>query len=321
MEMSYQPVSGQQERIAAVSAVPLRDPKSDTIEGAVMVTRDLPVLRQETRRKRLQRERDEARANELALDIVNRRMDTFIGIASHELKTPLTSIKGNVQLARHRLNYALQERSSGNITAWSKLDEVPIMLDRAERQVNVLSRLVSDLVDVSRIQADKLELLLAPCDLAAIVCEAVDDYRDKAPDRIILMDSGEEKVVPVVADADHIEQVVGHYLSNALKYSETTRPVEVRLEVQGTFARVSVRDEGPGLTPQDQDRIWERYYRTQGVKVRSGSSVGFGLGLHLCRMIIGRHQGKVGVESSQGNGATFWFTLPLAERIAKEPAE
>lgn len=321
MEMSYRPVLGQQERVTAVSAAPLRDPKSDTIEGAVMVTRDLPASRQETRRKRLQREREEARANELALHVVNRRMDTFIGIASHELKTPLTTIKGNLQLARRRLNNALQERSSGNITAWSKLDEVPILLDRAERQVNVLSRLVSDLVDVSRIQADKLELHLAPCDLAAIVREAVADFRDTAPGRTILMEFMEEKVVPVIADADRIEQVVSNYLSNALKYSETTRPVEVHLEVQGTLARVSVRDEGPGLSPQDQERIWERFYRTQGVKVRSGSSVGLGLGLHICRMIIEQHQGNVGVESTQGNGATFWFTLPLTEQTSGELAE
>jgi signal transduction histidine kinase len=119
--------------------------------------------------------------------------------------------------------------------------------------------------------------------------------------------------VPVVADAQRIGQVVTNYLTNALKYSPADRPIEVGLEVDAQQARVWVRDEGPGLPPEDQKHIWDRFYQAEGVAVQSGSGVGLGLGLHISRTIIGQHYGQVGVQSAPGHGSTFWFTLPLAE--------
>ena len=86
----------------------------------------------------------------------------------------------------------------------------------------------------------------------------------------------------------------------------------IRVDVQADYARVSVRDEGPGLSPEQQERIWERFYRVPDISVQTGSGVGLGLGLHICQKIIERHEGQVGVESATGQGATFWFTLPLA---------
>ncbi len=105
-------------------------------------------------------------------------------------------------------------------------------------------------------------------------------------------------------------QVVNNYLSNALKYSEAARPVEVKVEIRDGVARVSVHDQGPGLSPEEQERIWERFYRVPGIQVQSGSGVGLGLGLHISRIIIERQGGSIGVESEQGKGSTFWFTLP-----------
>jgi signal transduction histidine kinase len=105
---------------------------------------------------------------------------------------------------------------------------------------------------------------------------------------------------------------VTNYLTNALKYSPTEQPVVVGLDVAGQEARVWVRDQGPGLPPEEQARIWERFHRVKGIEVQSGTGVGLGLGLHICQTIIERHQGQVGVESSPGQGSTFWFTLPLA---------
>ena len=91
------------------------------------------------------------------------------------------------------------------------------------------------------------------------------------------------------------------------------RPVDVQLNKEEKMVRVLVRDEGPGLTPSEQERIWERFYQVEGIKRQRGSSVGLGLGLYICREIVEQHQGGVGVESIKGKGSTFWFTLPLAE--------
>ncbi|MDQ2830918.1 MAG: sensor histidine kinase, partial [Chloroflexota bacterium] len=100
-------------------------------------------------------------------------------------------------------------------------------------------------------------------------------------------------------------------ISNALRYSPPDRSITVGLRVDEAEARVWVRDEGPGLSPDEQGRVWDRFYRVAGVEHRYGSSVGLGLGLHISRTIIAQHGGQVGVESVAGAGATFWFSLPL----------
>ncbi|HEX9133753.1 MAG TPA: ATP-binding protein [Ktedonobacteraceae bacterium] len=263
-------------------------------------------------RDQLLRQRAEMRANELALRETNQRMDEFLGIVSHELRTPLTTIKGNVQLARLRLRSSLREVPADGDVLRSMLEEVQTMLARAERQVNVQNRMVGDLLDISRLEADKLELRLTPCDLATIVRETVEDQRSVTPTRTIHLELAEEETAPVIADAERVGQVLSNYLSNALKYSPANRPVHVHLKKEDSMVRVLVCDEGPGLTPSEQQRIWERFYQVQGIKRQRGSSVGLGLGLHICRAIVEQHQGEVGVESTKGEGSTFWFTLPLA---------
>jgi len=260
-------------------------------------------------RERLLRERAEAHANELSLRETKRRMDEFMAIASHELKTPLTTIKANIQLALRRIN----RDGADEIT----LEKVSELLTRTEGQIARLNRLVDDLLDVSRIQTGKLELHMSLCDLGAIVREAVYEQRHLAPTRTIILDAPPEgQAIPVIGDPDRLAQVVTNYLTNAIKYSAEDRPVQVSLEIAGQMARLSVRDEGPGLPPGQEEYIWERFHQAPEIKVQSGSSVGLGLGLHISRTIIERHQGQVGVQSAPGQGSTFWFTLPLAETSA-----
>lgn len=186
------------------------------------------------------------------------------------------------------------------------------------RQAELLNLLVNDLVDVSRIQSEKMQLHPAMCDVGIILREAVDEQCQIAAPRSIGLSLPPEAVC-VMADADRIGQVVMNYLTNALKYSRSECAVEVRLVMEEKVARVEVSDQGPGLSQQEIEGVWERFYQVPGVKVQSGSSVGLGIGLHICRTIITQHHGEVGVHSTPGQGSTFWFTLPLEEGVTLPP--
>ncbi len=262
-------------------------------------------------RDRLLQEREEARSHALALQEANQRMEEFIGVASHELRTPLASVLGNMQLLERRL---ARTPPTGMTKAelTSQLDMVNSLLDPMQRQGRRLSRLVGDLVNAYRIKSGSLEFDMKPCDLATIVREEVEEQRQAAPEHRIDLTLPGDAPVLVIADADRIGQVVSNYLTNALKYSQEGQPVEVRLDVEGDTARVSVHDEGPGLPPEEQSRIWEEFHRAPDIRVQSGSGIGLGLGLHICKTFIERHHGQLGVESAIGRGSTFWFTLPLA---------
>lgn len=272
-------------------------------------------------RERLLTERAESQARELALRDANRLMDEFIAIAGHEIRTPLTTIKGSVQLARRQLNKAMRRDAALPSDVKKLITSVQDLIDRAERQIGMQNRLVSDLLDVARIRSNRLELHPELCDLTTIVRETTEDQQYLSPTRTIQCDIQAQGEVLVMADADRLQQVIGNYLSNALKYSETRQPVTVCLDHDQTKVRVRVRDNGPGLPLTEQQRIWERFYRVEGIEAKTGSGVGLGLGLHICRMIIERQGGQVGVESSPGHGSTFWFTLPLAETIEMPPGD
>lgn len=261
-------------------------------------------------RERLLREREEARANTLALQEANRRMDEFLGIAGHELRTPLTALLANAQVLEQRLaRVSLDSATAADLA--NQLRMVVRLLGKMGGQGKRLNRLVSDLVDASRVQAGKLELDLQPHDLLSIVREMVEEQRQANPDRVIDLTMPENMRIPVMVDIDRVGQVVTNYLTNALKYSREDQPVVVDARVEGNTARVTVQDEGPGLPPEEQSRIWELFHRAPNVEVQSGSGVGLGLGLHICKTIIERHNGQVGVASAVGKGSDFWFTLPL----------
>ncbi len=266
-------------------------------------------------RERLLTERADSQARELALRDANRLMDEFIAIAGHEIRTPLTTIKGSVQLAKRQLNRVMKHDTALPDDVKSLILSVEDLIDRAERQIGMQNRLVSDLLDVARIRANRLELHPELCDLTAIVRETVEDQQYLATTRTIHCDIQVSGELLVMADADRLHQVVSNYLSNALKYSEARQPVMVSLWHDRATVRVQVQDNGPGLPLAEQQRVWERFYRVDGVETKTGSGVGLGLGLHICRTIIERQGGQVGVESTLGKGATFWFTLPMVEAI------
>src|SRR5579883_1702050 len=257
---------------------------------------------------------DERLTIAIVLDIserkeLERRKDEFISIAGHELRTPLTIIKGNLQLAVQRLLH-LQQQPALPEEAITATSTILTLLRRALHQANLEQRLISDLMDVSRIQANRLELSPERFDLVLLVREVAENQRLSAPRRLIQLDLPAGPV-PVFADHHRIGQVISNYLTNALKYSPEDQVVEVGLRLEGQYARCWVRDHGPGLSLESQKHLWERFYRAPEIKVQSGSGAGLGMGLYICRTLITLHNGSVGVESAPGKGSTFWFTLPL----------
>jgi PAS domain S-box-containing protein len=244
---------------------------------------------------------------------LDEQKNTFISIASHELRTPLTTIKAALQIAEQRARQVLQMQQPEPEEMNRTLLNISTMLNRALRQVSIQTRLIKDLLDVTRIQQNKFSLLLEPWELSSIVREAIDDQHTLTPARTIVLQELPQEPLPVLVDRDRIGQVLANYLSNALKYSPTTQPITVGVIRKGQQVRIWVQDKGQGLNEEQQKQIWERFYQVQEIQVQSGSSVGLGLGLHICKIIIEQHKGQVGVESEPGIGSNFWFTLPLIE--------
>ncbi len=237
-----------------------------------------------------------------------RRKQEFLSMVSHELRTPLTSIMGYIDLALLCSDLFPRPLSP---EAEQLLGKLETGLKRAMAQVEIEARLVEELLEVSRLELHQFELSLHPENLVTIVQEAVANQRQAALTRQIELVLPPEEVMPVIADAGRIGQALTNYLTNALKYARVDQPIAVGLQVTGTVARVSVRDQGPGLTPEQQQRVWERFYQV-AAPGHHGPDRGLGLGLAIAKTIVEQHNGQVGVESVPGQGSTFWFTLPLA---------
>lgn len=226
---------------------------------------------------------------------VEHQRDAFLSLASHELKTPLTSIKLLAQMtARQLVRMGLT---------------MPPEASHMEHAIARMERLVNDLLDSSRAGEERLALCREVCDLGALCRERVAEV-GAATDREITLALPEGSVV-VLADPERLGQVLVNLLVNAAKYSPPGCPIAVRMTARDGEARVDVADQGTGIAADALDHLFERFYRVPGIEVQAGSRVGFGLGLYLCREILTRHGGRVWVESAPGQGSTFSFALPL----------
>jgi signal transduction histidine kinase len=286
----------------------------DVLQGGLVLLGGLFVTHMGREREHQRREAELAQAEALAHREARQQMEVFLGIAGHELKTPLTSIVLALHVLRRRLDRLIhQEATDQERTA---LEHMQGYLGRLSQSVGRLERLVDELLDSTRIEAGQLVLHRERTDLRAIVADAVEEQRSLTPDRTIRLQVPPEQPILVCADAQRIGQVVSNYLSNALKYSPEVSPVEVGVAVEGQQGRVWVQDAGSGVPAERQESLWERFYRAPETPVQSGSGVGLGLGLYISRTLIEQHQGQVGLQSTPGHGARFWFTLPLEQRGA-----
>lgn len=254
-------------------------------------------------------------ASAIARDIserqaLERQRVALISLVTHELKTPLTSLRGHLQLVQRRLMRLLSQAEPLGDAQQHMLEEVLNVLGRLQHPLRVQQRLIDDVLDVSHLQKDKKQLHLAACDLVGLVAETVEYLQAAHPTRLISLDLPEADPILVTADQDRLQQVLSQYLTNALKCSPDSAPVQVGITLQAGTARVWVRDQGPGLSAEQQTRIWQPFYQAPTTPVQSGWKPGLGLGLYLCQQLMLRQRGEVGVESRPGQGATFWFVLP-----------
>ena len=264
-------------------------------------------------------EQAETRARALAQAEMQRLTNDFLNLASHELNTPLTVIKGNLQVALRRLTTLKRQLVEQHERISEQLEQVQSPIASAAQSARLQERITKDLLDDTRIQANTLELYLKRCDLITLLREAVADGQRSAPERtIVLQILSQEQAVPIMADAERISRVITSYLANALSYAPADQPVTVQLTVEDAVARVSVHDEGPGIAGEEQGRIWERFSSTREMTGPHEPELSSGLGLYLCQAFLERHHGSVGVQSEPGHGATFWFTLPIEASLGGE---
>ena len=232
------------------------------------------------------------------LEEANQTKDQFLSIASHELKTPVTSIRGQAQLSLRRL--AKQKNPAPEIK------EIGISLKKINDQTTRLTTLIDDLMDVSSIRTGKLELRKQKCDLRDICREVAEDQRLLSGRPITL--NMPDKSLKMHVDCERLAQVFVNLMSNAIKYSPDESPVEVVLNEQPSSVVVEIKDFGKGISRDQQEHIFETFYRTPDAQ--TSSQRGLGLGLAIAKDIVERHNGRIWCESEPGHGSTFFVELP-----------
>jgi PAS domain S-box-containing protein len=224
---------------------------------------------------------------------IQQRKDEFISVASHELKTPITTLNASMQI--------LQKLVRTDPTS----DKVPMFLDKASNNLNKLVRLMDDLLNVTRIQQGQLGLNKTMFNLVELINDCCDHVRITGSHQFLL--TGDTELM-VFADYRRIDQVLVNLVNNAVKYAPQSKKIEIHVEHNGDLAKVSVKDYGIGINPEKLPHLFDRYYRVDSLGHQCS---GLGLGLYISSEIIDRHGGEIGVESNRGEGSRFWFTLPI----------
>jgi signal transduction histidine kinase len=226
------------------------------------------------------------------------KKDEFISIVSHELKTPITSLKVYTQLLHG------ESIASGDAKKES-------MYYRMDAQVNKLTNLINDLLDISKIQDGQLIYRMHDFNLNELISEIVDDIQRTIKSHRIIIKQGDS--VRVNGDRERIGQVLNNLITNSIKYSPKADKVFINLVIDKNKAICSVQDFGIGIVKDQIDKIFDRFYRVTGENLHTYP--GWGLGLYISKEIIERHYEKIWVDSEKGKGTIFYFTLSLTSKI------
>ncbi|MEW6689869.1 MAG: HAMP domain-containing sensor histidine kinase, partial [Pseudomonadota bacterium] len=260
----------------------------------------------EQKSQELERATEELRAANERLTELDRLKDEFVSTVSHELRTPLTSIRSFSEILHDHPELPEADRSRF----------LGIVIKETER----LTRLIGHILDVSKLESGRTEWHESLVDLRMVIQDSVEATSQLFREREVRLEARlPERVPKVVADLDRIVQVLMNLFSNAVKFVEPGRGrVEVTLAEEGEFLRVDVRDNGMGISPKDQEVIFDKF--RQAGDTLTGKPQGSGLGLHISRRIIEHFGGRMWVTSRPGEGACFSFTLPLVREPALEKA-
>jgi PAS domain S-box-containing protein len=230
------------------------------------------------------------------LRLLQQQKDDFISIASHELKTPVTSLKASLQLLNKIKNNAPSAM-------------LPVLIERANKSVNKITALIDSFLNASKVNEGQIHLNQKIIVLSELIKESCRSLTEAGNYNITI--KGDSNI-EAYADADRIEQVVINFINNAIKYAPKSKEILISIEQISGIVRVSVTDYGPGISPEKLPYLFDRYFRADS----SGSQYsGLGLGLYISAEIIKKHNGQIGVDSELNKGSTFWFEFPLSNVI------
>lgn len=226
------------------------------------------------------------------LRILQQQKDDFINIASHELKTPITSLKACLQLLDRIKDKPLSPM-------------LPKLIVQANRGMNKVNLLIEDLLNTSMVNEGQLHINPKRFILADMINECCQDVRSEG---IYMITTEGELELEIFADALRIEQIITNFVNNAIKYAPKSEKIEILIQSGDGMAKVSIIDHGPGIEPEKLPYLFDRYYR---INSNENQYYGLGLGLYICAEIIKKHNGKIGATSQADNGTAFWFTVPI----------
>ena len=265
----------------SLTVSPIRN-KAGKIIGASKIARDITEKMQIEKQRILYTEK---------LKQLNKYKDEFMTMASHELKTPLTIIKANLDIMELKMQQ----------------DENLLFVENTLKQVEKLNKLISDLLDISKIQAGKLELKLADFDMIGLLKEMIHNMQPTTEIKILLKNA--DDTLPAYGDRDRIGLVIINLLGNAVKYSPNSKEIKVNAFRSEDAIIVGIEDKGIGIPPDDLTNIFTRFYRVSGI---TSTFTGSGIGLYIASQIISRHGGKIWAVSQLKKGSTFYFSIPAS---------